>query len=297
MKKNKIPVVYIVGRGRSGSTLLENLIGESNELFPVGEFRLWHKCFNEKYTCGCGASNKNCKFWSEVFSIYSEETIENYRNLFLSIMGYKKQFFLKKDDNQKELLIAIAELYRRIHEVSGGKVIVDASKNPYFGYLLSQIEEIDLKVLHIIRDPRAVTFSWIRQLERADREEHELYRQKMSTTKSAMLWNASNYLSESFKGKISREQVFTLKYEEMTNDLETSLQKVFNHIGMDFPGVPKIIREKHSISGNPSRLKSAGEIKIRKDQDWIKGLKTADYLLSSILTFPFLVYYKYKVQR
>ena len=45
-------------------------------------------------------------------------------------------------------------------------VVVDASKGPAFGLALAGAPGIDLRMLNVVRDPRAVAWSWKREVER-----------------------------------------------------------------------------------------------------------------------------------
>ena len=44
-------------------------------------------------------------------------------------------------------------------------IMIDSSKWPTYGFLLSTIESFDMYVLHLVRDPRACAFSWQRKKE------------------------------------------------------------------------------------------------------------------------------------
>src|SRR5438067_9142701 len=53
-----------------------------------------------------------------------------------------------------------ASLYRAIADVTGAKVVVDSSKRPSDAALLPLLEGVDPYFIHLVRDPRAVAFSW-----------------------------------------------------------------------------------------------------------------------------------------
>ena len=64
---NKVTVVYIVGAGRSGSTVLDTILGNHPEVESVGELcnlvrSAW---FGPEY-CACGQRGSICPFWSQV---------------------------------------------------------------------------------------------------------------------------------------------------------------------------------------------------------------------------------------
>ena len=58
-------VLYIGGWGRSGSTLLDRLLGQAEGSFSVGEMRdLWLRGVLENRRCGCGEPFDSCPFWT-----------------------------------------------------------------------------------------------------------------------------------------------------------------------------------------------------------------------------------------
>src|SRR4051794_15439538 len=67
MATETIKVLYIGGYGRSGSTLLVQLLGQIEGFHSVGEmWNIWQQCFTENQLCGCGKPFHECPFWSAV---------------------------------------------------------------------------------------------------------------------------------------------------------------------------------------------------------------------------------------
>ena len=61
---NAVPVLFIACAGRSGSTLLDRVIGMQDDFFSAGELRfIWERSFGENQLCGCGAPFDECAFW------------------------------------------------------------------------------------------------------------------------------------------------------------------------------------------------------------------------------------------
>src|SRR5450755_1085488 len=57
-------VLYIAGTGRSGSTVLANILGEVDGVFAAGEVRyLWQRGLKEGRLCGCGLPVRECPVW------------------------------------------------------------------------------------------------------------------------------------------------------------------------------------------------------------------------------------------
>src|ERR1700732_3473702 len=62
-------VLYIAGTGRSGSTVLANILGEVEGVFAAGEVRyLWQRGLKENRLCGCGLTVRECPVWSKVLA-------------------------------------------------------------------------------------------------------------------------------------------------------------------------------------------------------------------------------------
>ena len=68
-----VKVLYIAGWGRSGSTILTNLLGQVPGFFSGGELRyLWERNLAGGHECGCGEAFLDCKIWSRVGSVTTE---------------------------------------------------------------------------------------------------------------------------------------------------------------------------------------------------------------------------------
>jgi len=60
-------VLYIGGFGRSGSTLVERILGQLPGFCSAGEIVfLWQRGLIDGQLCGCGVPVPECEFWSRV---------------------------------------------------------------------------------------------------------------------------------------------------------------------------------------------------------------------------------------
>src|SRR5438874_767855 len=60
-------ILFIVGMGRSGTTLLELLLGRLEGWVAGGELRrYWHGASIPGWVCGCGRLLADCDFWRQV---------------------------------------------------------------------------------------------------------------------------------------------------------------------------------------------------------------------------------------
>jgi hypothetical protein len=48
----------------------------------------------------------------------------------------------------------MSPVYRALHEITGGKIIVDSMKVPAHVYLMSRLPGVHVRLAHLVRDPR-----------------------------------------------------------------------------------------------------------------------------------------------
>ncbi len=200
MNTDKIRVIYIAGHGRSGSTLLEEILGQVPNLTSIGELRhIWHTGFPADEACGCGKPLRECGFWTAVvkkafggIANFDPATIQAVRR-----RVDRTQYipFMLSPLRPRRYAGDIAEygrvrvaLYRAIQEVSGAEIVVDSSKDISSLYLLPAIAPIELHAVHLVRDSRAVAYSWQRQKVRSEITGKEAYMQTYAPHQVALEW-------------------------------------------------------------------------------------------------------------
>src|SRR4051794_12356388 len=61
-------VLYITGWGRSGTTILDNLLGQVDGFVSTGELHyVWKRGLRDNRLCGCGQPLRDCETWQQVF--------------------------------------------------------------------------------------------------------------------------------------------------------------------------------------------------------------------------------------
>jgi len=168
-------VLYIAGTARCGSTIFGNVIGQMRGFTHVGElWHLWTDGILSNLACGCGAKFHDCEFWRSVLTVAFRSTGETRaeqmvewlgsstrtRHLPLLTTSYGRRLLRNTLD---PLLAQTEKLYRGLEQVTEGRIIIDSSKNPAYGYLLNLIPGLEVAILHLVRDPRGVAFSSARR--------------------------------------------------------------------------------------------------------------------------------------
>lgn len=176
--RGRVTVCYLAGTGRSGSTVLANVCGQIDGWFSAGEIRfLWERGVLADRLCGCGEPFSRCETWEKVLGAafpdnppgagrMRDDVVAAARMRRLpAILGAAGTGGAAVDP---DLLAVLGRLYVALAETTQSSVIVDSSKLPSYAWLLSQVPEIDLRVVHLVRDPRAAAWSWLRKKDLPD---------------------------------------------------------------------------------------------------------------------------------
>jgi Sulfotransferase family len=204
-----------------------------------------------------------------------------------------------RDRGGDELLAVLERLYLAVRQHTGCRVIVDSSKAPLYGKLLAAIPAIDLHVVHLVRDPRATAYSWLRHKRLPDFGDERLM-QRQRPLKSCVLWTLWQTMSELLMSPPAH--YLRLRYEDFVRDPAASVRRVLALVGEDPPALPfesaRAVRlaTGHSVSGNPNRF-ATGSVELRPDSEWVGGMRAADRALVTAVTWPLLLRYGYPLRR
>lgn len=306
-------ILYVGGLGRSGSTLLERAIAQLPGVFGAGEVvYLWQRGIVNNEKCGCGHHFWDCPFWTQVgaraFGGWDNVDVPRVRELAAHVddVKYVPRMLLGLEGGAfraalNEYLSYYTRLYSAIKEVSQCDVVVDSSKITSLAYVLSHVEELRLAMIHIIRDARAVAYSWTKIVKRPEITATDAYMPRYSPEYMALLYNGHHVLLELLRSK--GVPSVRVRYEDFALDPEPSLRDVARLLGRPFdresllasePGDPPSLQlpATHTVSGNPSRF-SSGEIAVRRDETWREKMPRHQRLLVGAITAPIQAAYGY----
>jgi hypothetical protein len=299
-------VLYLGGLGRSGTTVLERVLGELPGACSVGELvHLWGRGVLQDETCGCGRPFSGCPFWTEVgerafggWDRAQAERIEQLRpqvdrTRFIPRLIAPRLLGRRRAELQ-EYVTAYLRLYRAISEASGGGVVIDSSKHSSLAFCLRTEPGIDLRVVHVVRDSRGVAYSWTKEVRRPEAAGEDLMI-RYSPARSAALWVGHN-LFLWLLGRLGTAR-YLLRYEDFVADPAPVLAELAAFAGL--PADVDVVRDgavvlspSHTVSGNPMRFRT-GPTPLRRDDAWREQLPRRRRLLVSALTGPLLARYGY----
>lgn len=307
---DSVKVLFIVGKGRSGTTLLNSVLGQIHGIFPAGELvNIWEWGFVKDRRCGCGRKILECPMWSKVLEILSAEQ-ELSPEAFLRSQGEvlrwsKLPKVLRQRPGEEsdwkaleEFLALNARLYRAIVQVTGARCIVESTKLPAAPTVLGLVPGTDSYVVHLVRDPRAVVYSWNREKlwERDGTETMPRYGPVYTTAS----WWGRNLLAELVARRLGARRSILVRYEDFVARPRSVLEDILGLIGerdgLSFLQDGSVtLSPTHAVAGNVSRF-DVGTLKLELDDAWAARQPRRHRLVATALAVPFLQRYGYPLR-
>jgi hypothetical protein len=271
-------VLFIGGAGRSGSTLLECMLGEVPGVVAAGEVtHLWDRGLMEDQLCGCGRPFSECLFWRDVmdraFADGLPDTPEGLMRLKRRALSVLRGPF--SAGARRRYAGLLVSLYRAIADVAGARVVVDSSKYPPEAYLLRgavRAQGLGVRFVHLVRDPNAVVYSWQRTRVRPEIHDRRAHMPRYPWWQTTAAWVTYNALFD-LLGRLQPGAVLRVQYDELMADAAGAVRRITAHAGLEAPRLDFIrdhevaLGANHTVSGNPSRFRT-GPVELRPDTEW-----------------------------
>jgi hypothetical protein len=303
-------LAYLLAASHSGSTLLTMLLGAQPGACTVGELKATHMGDADSYRCSCREKIRDCLFWQEIgkamgkrgiqdfditqagTSIFEAESpyvrrllaplyrgaaMELIRDLGLSLSGEWRTLLGKSKRRNLALIESLLE-------VTGAGVVIDSSKLALRLKYLLPIPELDVRVIRVIRDGRAVSLTYTDEWNFADSSDPALRgggsgqrrpppRQSMAD--AANEWKRSNEASDALVATLPRSQWTEVRYEDLCADPAATLKRLATFLDLDPQQTRLDFRAvTQHVIGNGMRMDSTSEIRL--DERWKSHLSEQD---------------------
>jgi len=279
MKSNAINVIYIVSSSHSGSTLLDLMLGSHSAIHSGGEFFRLPQTLNIDQAilprCSCGEKVIHCAFWKEV----TEEAKINFNTIFSSSDFFSLYY----------------QIIPAILKVSGKTHFVDSSKHIHLLKKYLSTNDYHVSIIHLIRDPRAVAFSF-------KRKRMKLLAKKDNISQVKVL-NYYQGLRRILRGnlryiiELSHQDLFhTIKYEDLVTASQQTLANFLKRIDLPFEDTMLNYHDytHHIVEGNHMRLQKKP---IYVDRDYLTQLSPFEWAFGTFRTLPLIIKYNYPLSR
>jgi hypothetical protein len=301
-------LAYILAASHSGSTLLAMLLGSHPEVCTVGELKATSLGDPGTYRCSCGELIRECRFWTSVshrmaergftFDVTNARTnidagVDRYLGWLLAPLARGPLAETTRDlalgvnpwwrRHLRNFQAVNAALVRSLIEETGKRVVVDSSKIGIRLKYLLRNPELDVRVIRLVRDGRAVALTYTDPAEYADaanparrgggsgsRRDAE----RIPLQQAAREWRRSNEEAAALLATVPAATQLTLSYETLCESPGEVLGRAFHFLDVaketDLPGWRS---HPHHVVGNGMRFDDSTEVRL--DDRWRAALDSA----------------------
>jgi len=317
----KVPYVYILAASHSGSTLLALLLNAHPEVISVGEIVSGSRRVVDGYRCSCRQLIAECPFWRAVAEAVRREhpefdladfgirwepespawlrrtlrlehrgrLAEAARDAALGLSSQWRRHFARTS----ACCVALA---RTLLAQGRARVVVDSSKLAHRLKLVRRIHDLDVKVIHLVRDGRAVALTYMDQQTYADASDPALRRGgrgaapapaggEMPMAKAADEWRRCLRSAEHALAGVPAASWIRVTYEDLCARPEAVRERLFDFIGVDAARAATDFRAaEHHVVGNGMRLDTVSQIRL--DERWKSVLSAQDLQVFDAVAGP-----------
>lgn len=286
-----LKVVYVMGAGHIGSTILDIVLSSHPQLESLGEVSKFHRFGwlpDENRKCACGLSVYNCQFWTKVRQEWIDMTgsedakrymhlqprFERTRSAWARLLRNK----LNRTPDFTEYLQGTEALYRAIKQTGGKKYLVDSSLTPKRAYAQTMNPNIDLYLIHLVRDGRGVIWSLMKPNKKIPARVYIPAPPHRTTN----YWISANLQSAWVYRSVEEQKRIMIRYEDFVTNTSMILSQIGALIGEDLDGLIKNTKltitnqVRHTVGGNRVRFQKDEDISITPDFTWMQNLSQKD---------------------
>lgn len=289
---SKTKIIYIAGYGRSGSTVLDMLLGNQQEIFGGGElWSFFQDITNGVTKCSCDQGLKECPVWNAVIqNILVDFDSSQFQNKSTIIERYNPIYRLGLSKKDTQLYGEVwGEFFKSVGSVTSSEYVVDSSKTTYLTACrlksMALYTDIPIKIIHLVRDPRAVMWSLCRGDNKL-MEENLPSKIRAATTKSLVGWYIANRIASQLTHELEVSSV-TIRYEDLVNSTPKTIDHIANSLQLDLNDLSLKLKNSadiesgHGIAGNRTRRNKT--FKLKADMEWKTKLPKSSCQLAKLV--------------
>lgn len=295
LDQNDTRLVYVTGNGRSGSTLLDMILGAHPLATSLGEISNFDRYVRSNAACTCGEPMRACAFWSSFLDQLCETIDSSYEDLYKDFpTDFRRPQNDRLHNRARHFLSIVASialppnalaktipniapnlyqkarnvlmLYDLIGRVSEKPFVIDSSKSPHRMKILYAMRPEATKIIYLTRDGRGTIWSYMQRGGYSGAGVEEATRTWVRGNRYA-LFNLKTLPPSSW---------IHIRYEQLCREPRETLERVCNFLGLAFDAKMLCFRatHHHNIQGNSMRLES--EDRITEDLKWRNSLSKKD---------------------
>ena len=303
-------ILYIGGCTRSGSTLVDRMLGQLPGFVSTGEFGLiTTHSITENRLCGCGRRFRECPYWqavgeaafggwdgadaAELVKLHPQVTRQ--RHIPLLVFPWLSSGFARRLRRYRELL---GKLYAAVSTVSGAEIVVDSTKAPAYALVLRGVPGFELRILDLVRDSRGTAYSSSKEQVMQDSIDRVVPKHRYTAPVITLRWIGYHLIFDTIR--VAGIPGIVERYEDIVRAPRQRLERIAAFAGrpvgaqdLDFITPPTVhMREDHTAVGNDSRLVQ-GTIRLREDDEWRTKLPAQSRKLVTVMSWLLLKRWRY----
>jgi hypothetical protein len=221
-----VKIIAISGSGRSGSTLLSLLLSQDTYVFNLGQLRHLWRAYADDEPCSCGQNLSRCQIYGD--KVGDASSMQELGKAFFKDAAAHSDWSdpdtrTKLQEQHSEYLTSVSAVMRHIVQTTQATHFVDSSKSPQIALAFSLLPDVELFLLNLVRDPRAVVCS--------------RYRRQQSYSaviKNARDWSARQRRLEEWKPALGAN-FYTLRYEDLATKPVDAIESIAEWAALPVP--------------------------------------------------------------
>ncbi len=272
-------LLYILGSGHCGSTLLDLLLNGHSQILGLGEIVALKRYIalakkvprNSPKPLQSSCRRNQLKDWIEVESHPLDTPFwQAVKRCYESIAEapfdridthhYSKWSTIRswQTEDIESWVRPNKALLSSVHQISSRNILTDASKSPHRLYLLQRSGLFDIRVIHLLRDGRAVINSYIR---------------KYGDFRLALRrWAAPALLAFYVRRTFAKTDWLLVRYEELATRPEDTLKTICAFLGVNFESEMLVYRNQPYFGIGGNRMREREDEHIILDEGWRQEL-------------------------
>lgn len=265
--------VYIAGYGRSGSTVLDIILGSKEGFFSSGELTYLFEDFETPGRfCACGKNYLSCEVWGSLAAKISStsRTMKDFANITRRVEKRRTvlEVFSGKQIQQSNLFrdeyARSIDMILSVLGTNTPKFVVDSSKNAadsmWRPLSLKKIAGYPVKAIHLKRSLHAT----LKSVTKISNWEAEGFRQvsRHRFIRGFIGWHVANHFASRLRFILGEDSYHFVSYENLLKNTEKVVREIGNFLGEDLSTIAKQaataeeFRIGHNVGGNRIRMNS-----------------------------------------
>jgi hypothetical protein len=259
-------ILYIMGTGRSGSTMLELLLSNNDRVCGLGEVtHIFRDGFIDQQPCACGKVVDSCPLWHGVQGAcgWTPRDYPGLQRLFEHFAWHSRFPFvwlrLRPRAEQRRFGEVNQALFTAVRSRQGVDTVVDSSKYAARALSLFRLFPNRVRVIYLTRSPAALVRAFARR---------DIPEQQPKSTLATLAY----YLWVGLCARLVLNRLgsaaLRLRFEDLQADPEGELRRIERWSGIDLSTARAKLRRDdsfevgHMVTGN--RLRKQGRVRFRR---------------------------------